>query len=578
MTKPLPTINDRYKITGLLGEGGFGAVYDAIHLAIDAPVAIKLLHNNDNPQAQHRFLQEARTAAQIDHPNIISIHDYGLTQDNRPYIVMERLQGHDLASELSQRGPLNIKRALNLLITAVDALGQAHRQGIVHKDLKPSNLFITHPHTRRESIKVVDFGIARHKDASITASDQTIGTARYMAPEYIEHQLVSPAIDVYQMGLIIVEALTGAPVVPADTWWGAVAAHVNHRLHVPATLTGSPLGPIIDKALQRHPEDRHPNAWALLDDLETLDLPSLAAAMALATDHTAPAKPHTPINLVWQPPAPQPPDGTALLRPCTFVMGSGREERGRVADEISHPVTLTRACVVQKVPVTQAQWQDLFGDNPSFHDGDTLPVENINWYEALAFCNALSRRHQLEECYILRGTSGKPGRGMTCQQVIFRGMDCDGWRLPTEAEWECAARAGTHTAFFSGPCTDPIDDEALASVAWFRSTSGGRTRPVGTVEPNGLDLYDMLGNISEWVWDLYAPYPLEPTRDPIVHTGTDTRRIHRGGAWHSLARDCRAARRHAAEPQTRNRTLGFRIARTWQNTANQTRNNRRRMP
>jgi serine/threonine protein kinase len=274
-------LKDRYRVTTFLGAGGFAAVYEAEDQLIGRPVAIKVLNIlglAHNPalleRTLERFRREARAAARVAHPNIVTIHDMGVTEAlSQPFIVMERLYGHDLADELHQHGPVDPARLLPLLQRALQGLWVGHQQGIIHKDLKPSNLFLHHPRTPHEDIRVVDFGIARVDagPSELTGTGQVFGTPQYLAPEYINQQLVTPALDVYQMGLILVEALTGAPVVNSEHAIACVMTHSHGELPLPLALLESPLGEVIARALEHDPERRYANALEMAEALARMD-------------------------------------------------------------------------------------------------------------------------------------------------------------------------------------------------------------------------------------------------------------------------------------------------------------------
>ena len=240
------------------------------------------------------------------------------------------------------------------------------------------------------------------------------------------------------------------------------------------------------------------------------------------------------------------------IQPGSFTMGSLEGEDGHGSDEEEHAVEITRGFFLQSTEVTQAQWGTVIGNDPSSFGGcDDCPVETVNWFEAAAFANAVSDLEGRTHCYDLIGCDRAPGEDMECTEVTFAGLDCVGYRLPTEAEWEYAARAGTTGARYGD-----IND-----VAWYGDNAGGTTHVAGNKVANGWGLHDSLGNVYEWTHDWYGDYPDGTTRDP---TGPDTGqdRVYRGGGWINGARNVRAAYRGSGSPGYRSNNLGFRVGRS----------------
>ncbi len=247
-----------------------------------------------------------------------------------------------------------------------------------------------------------------------------------------------------------------------------------------------------------------------------------------------------------------------------FTMGAPPDEVGTNADETVHEVTITRQFLLQSTEVTQRQWRSVMGTDPSYFDacGGNCPVERVSWWDAVAYTNALSRAERLDECYVLSGCSGVPGGGCDegdvvcngdyeCSEVRFVGLDCNGYRLPTESEWEFAARAGVTAAAYGNP------DE----IAWHTGNSDERTHRVGTQGPNAWALYDMLGNVWEWTWDWYGVDAPDSAVDPLGPE-EGTHRTLRGASWFQAPRHLRAANRYFYPSTFRGYFLGFRPARS----------------
>ncbi|HEV8551715.1 MAG TPA: serine/threonine-protein kinase, partial [Polyangiaceae bacterium] len=208
---------DSYEVTRLLGEGGMGRVYEARHTRLTGKrFAVKLLHSDlaRQPEVVTRFQREAEAASGIQHPNVLSVHDVNVTLDGQPYIVTELLQGEELGEYLERVGKLPVADAVRVVRQICKALGAAHDSGVVHRDVKPENVFLTGDLKRLEhaTVKVIDFGISKVAQAggeSLTKTGMVMGTPDYMPPEQARGDRVDARADIYAVGAILYRALTG---------------------------------------------------------------------------------------------------------------------------------------------------------------------------------------------------------------------------------------------------------------------------------------------------------------------------------------------------------------------------------
>ena len=656
-----------YRIIALLGRGGMADVYRAEDERLGREVALKAVPPEfaRDPERVERFEREVRAAARLTHPNIVTVYEFGQGAGQHFY-TMALMPGGDLKARIrAHPGGMPPAEARAVAAAMARALDYAHRQGFVHRDVKPENILFAEDGVAQ----LTDFGIARAMSSGtrMTATGMSIGSPHYMSPEQARGKEVDGRSDLYSLGVVLYEMLTGrVPFDAADTL--AVAyAHVNDPVpELPPALAASQ--PVVDRLLAKSPDDRFGSGGELAEDLASDALPQAPATRMMPTgrDLSFPSRPQGPAPRLaaWATtrrgplaalagaalalavvgigyvalqdaagPERQSPTGgggSAAVQPAPVqtappssptnpfevddrepersapelneelrqleearqqveearrqaeaVLRQAEEARRR-AEEVSlqanraaaadrslvetapasragesqefdgmefvwvpagefrmgstssddeqpvRQVRIRQGLWLGKHEVTQAEWQRVMGSNPSQFDecGPTCPVEQVSWHAAQDFIGGLNAR----------------GGG-------------NRYRLPTEAEWEYAARAGTTGDRYS---------EDLDAIAWYGGNSGARSHAVGQKLPNAWGLYDMLGNVWEWVEDCWHDsYEGAPADGSAWTSGGDCgRRVLRGGSGRSVAVYLRPGERFRGNTVNRNNGFGFRVART----------------
>jgi formylglycine-generating enzyme required for sulfatase activity len=626
--KPGTRVTDRVVLTEPIGEGAMGAVWKAEHRTLHTQVAVKFISEESialRSDLADRFSLEASAAAQIKSPHVVQMIDHGLMDDGMPYIVMELLQGESLEERIEERGPLSLEQTAEIITQVAKALEAAHTIGVIHRDIKPHNIFLTEMHGETFA-KVLDFGIAKQihvaSGKEITEPGMIVGTPQYVSRDLVmgNTQEIDRHVDLWSLSVVAYKCLTKALPFDGDSI-GAICAALATAVFRPPSEEQRALPRRVDgwfrRAFAENREDRFATATELAASFRslvegeelgggpastaTVVVPrqrrrklmavgaisvAVVAALAVSVASIQGASDETPplqtvvssvapsISASAPPPASVSASATALpddsaqpvedlpAGPGEVAIPAGEVHMGctdeddqcaddekpkRVVfvdafliDRTEVPVLEYAECVMAGVcserrlrgfsidggPFTQAKACNWKGHRREHH-----PINCINYHQAKAYCE-------------------------------WRGA-----RLPTEAEWERAARGDDERIF-------PWGDEPATCVHAVMAEEGdegcGRdgTWPVAkrSKDKSPFGVVDMAGNVREWVDDWYdAEYYLTGRRRNPPGPNRGVRRVTRGGSWgNPSARFLRTSVRDSYDPATRSIHLGFRCARSAQ--------------
>jgi serine/threonine-protein kinase len=284
---PGEILANKYQVERVIGHGGMGVVVAARHLELDQPVAIKFLVGDAPPTARERFNREAKAAVAVRSEHVCRVFDVGKLESGEPYIVMEYLEGCDLADKLTQEGPQPVAVAVGWLVEACDALYSAHSQGIVHRDLKPANLFLQQSSDGAETIKVVDFGISKLPASgarALTSTAVMMGSPFYMSPEQLESSRdVDARSDIWSLGVVLYELLTGRPPFDGETLVQLAVQTREQEPAAPSTLRPDlpkEIDAVIARCMQKRAADRYSSVIQVVSDLAAFAPPESSALVS----------------------------------------------------------------------------------------------------------------------------------------------------------------------------------------------------------------------------------------------------------------------------------------------------------
>jgi formylglycine-generating enzyme required for sulfatase activity len=555
-------LDNRYRPIKFLGEGGFGRTFQAVdEKRLNTPCVIKQFLPQQAgsaalKKATELFQQEAKRLQELGkHPQIPDLEAF-FSQDNRLYLVQDFIDGQNLLQEFQNQGTLNEPQIRNILIELLPVLQFIHDNKVIHRDIKPENII----RSKKGKLFLIDFGVSKETSGSIlTRIGTTVGTSGYAPPEQLRGTAYHNS-DLYSLAVTCVRLLTGhfPKSDGSDQLFDTNRMEWQWRKYVSLSQE---LIDVLETMLRDIPANRYQSATEVLA--------ALSNQKTIVIPPPPPQTSQNPFQQIFQfiSPPTNPPKPASNINPQssfqenlgngvflemiaipggTFLMGSPENEAERLSYESpQHQVTVP-SFFIGKYQLTQAQYQAIMGVNPSSFKGNNRPVENVSWDDAVAFCKKLNQK------------TGK------------------NYRLPSEAEWEYACRAGTKTAFSFGDKITPDLVNYDGNYPYKSAPKGKyrkKTTDVGTFPPNAFGLYDMHGNVWEWCeddWDdNYINVPTDGSawksrsrRNIMSFPGgswNDRRKLLRGGSWDQSAWGCRSAARMGDSRDDRNGLFGFRV-------------------
>ncbi len=525
-------LGDRYRSVKLLGSGGMGRTFLAIdELKPSKPFcAIKQFlpqgqGTNYNQKAAELFQQEVIRLDELGHHSQIPALLAHYQQENHQYLVQEFISGQNLAEELKIQGAFNQSQIRQLLSSLLPVLQFVHGHNVIHRDIKPDNI-IRRPSKDATEFILIDFGAAKYAiNADLKQTGTSIGSPEFVAPEQSRGKALFNS-DLYSLGVTCIHLLTQAS--PFDL------IDIDHnwvwRDYLNGNTVSDALGKILDKLIAIAPSKRYQSADEVIRDLNPQAFSLSKAELPQPNVIAAPTLIHEDLD-----------NGIILemtsIPAGEFIMGSPEyEESHENTESPQHQVKVT-SFYMGTFLITQAQFRAIMNASPSCMVGEDHPVECVSWNAVVEFCTLLSQ---------------KTGRN---------------YRLPSEAEWEYACRAGTKTSFHFGNAINTNLANYDGRYIYRSGTKGEyrqTTTPIGTFPPNAFGLYDMHGDVWEWCQDIWHDdYIGAPINGSAWEGGRNSiYRVLRGGSWYGYPWYCRSAARGRGKQGDWKLYYGFRVALT----------------